>query len=198
MIILGNEKDFYDYVVNQYGRDDKKVFDRRNVVSSLYYFETTHKNKENWADLYFEKTTNRYFIHIGNRKYCVQQIEKGVWCQAVFHKKNKHFNGNPFIKVKSQVKNLENYVDYLESNVYTKTRQPISLESLYHDEMLEGVPLLKNFGVTAFIDAHDVYTEIDMCLGWLNDNPVMNMSFDDAYKLQSHGFDKKKSFRHRK
>lgn len=49
-----------------------------------------------------------------------------------------------------------------------------------------------------FISAEEIYQQISAFIGYLKDHPEIPNKQTDLEKVQSHGFDLKKSFRHRK
>lgn len=73
----------------------------------------------------------------------------------------------------------------------------------YHGgiEVLGRVPVLGDLGLPAFVPAEQLYQELSMFMSKLySDNPDMmpKSPQTDVQKIEAHGFDKKKSFRHRK
>jgi hypothetical protein len=63
------------------------------------------------------------------------------------------------------------------------------------------VPLLSDLGMPAFVPAEQLYQELAMFLGkmYAEDADMMPKApMTDVQKVESHGFDKKQSFRHRK
>lgn len=63
------------------------------------------------------------------------------------------------------------------------------------------VPVMADFGMAAMVPAEQMYQELAMFMGKLYaENPDMQPASPrtDVEKIESHGFDKKQSFRHRK
>ncbi len=209
MIILSKHKDYYDYLTGVYGRDENKIFDRREMVTSKE-FPFDEKVKEfhtrggqlKWR--YHGYWYNCVHIIIHNKLYKFEQVEVGVWEHHKFLKKD-----NMFTMPVSLIccdKHAQEYEDFIISNDNFIYRQPISIYKLidfdynkgWIKEPINKVPLLSSFGFYNILSAEKIYTEIDMFLGWLKDNPQPVNKTTDLEKLESKGFDKKISFRHRK
>ena len=80
-----------------------------------------------------------------------------------------------------------------KSTLNTDHRQPILFVCGYTSEV--NVPVLKEFGFPAYIDAHEMYQKVYAFLSWLKDNPEPPNNQSDKDKIVSHGMDAKRSFR---
>lgn len=192
MIILGNNKDYYDYLSNVYGVDNKKVFDRRNIVTSKNY---------SFEDIPRFLDRNIFNFYIGTRHYIMEQVSKDNWEPHLFHKVNTNFEGKRSHLLKSKIENkdLKFYVNYLATDFNNKIGYPISIKRYRSREQHEySIPILESFNFSSIVTPQEIYSELDMFLGWLIDNPCKIKEATNDIKIQSNGFDSKISFRHRK
>ena len=86
------------------------------------------------------------------------------------------------------------------TDINIRLRQPIlvSRNERPKDEDWGTSIILSDFKLIKALPAHDIFTQISSFLAWLKDNPEIPNKQSNEEKLLSHGFDKKKSFRHRK
>lgn len=192
MILIKKRPDYYDFLVGVYGRDEKKVFNRReDLVSSDLYFN----------DLIRWRNTNIYDLLICERLYRVEQVGEGVWELHKFHKVNTDYSGQRRHYRESQVEDLPHFEYYIPAPTRMLTENPIAIKGAYHnDTKLEGLtPILSTFGIPSVLGAEELYLEIDMYIGsWIDKQGESTSHQDDKNKLTSKGFDDKISFRHRK
>lgn len=80
-----------------------------------------------------------------------------------------------------------------KSTLNTEHRQPVLFCCGYTGKV--GVPVLKEFGFPAHIDAHEMYQKVYAFLSWLKDNPEPPNNQTNKEKIISHGHDPKRSFR---
>ncbi len=213
MIILSKHKDYYDYLVGIYGRDENKIFDRRQMVKAgeFIFDEKVARHNENEYESYFYPSINDgncVDIVVVGKIYRIEQIEKGVWEQHKFYK-DTVFSSKLISKI--EPKEEDNFIDFKNTDYHKKYRKPImiyenascSYRGLHNTKKkkllyTDKTPLLSSFGFAKFLPPEIVYQELDIFLGWLKDNPPIEDNRTDLEKLQSQGFDKKVSFRHRK
>ncbi len=207
MIILSKYKDYYDYLVGIYGRDENKIFDRRQMVTAEEFSFDEKVVKYNEIHKYpFFDESNYVDIVIVGKLYRVEQVKQGVWEQHKFDN-DRTFSSKLISKIIA--KEEDKFVDYIKTDYHKKYKNPtIIYEQLNnfkgrHTKKLEPIytdktPLLSSFGFGKFLPPEIVYREVDNFLGWLKDNPPIEDNRTDLEKLQSKGFDKKVSFRHRK
>ena len=191
MILLRKRTDYYDYLIGIYGRDEKKVYDRKlDLTSDEIYFE----------DILRWRNTNIFELYVCNRIYRVEQVKKGVWELHKFHKNNTDYLGRRRHYRESQVSGLDDFEYYIPRPPETLTDSPIAISGTYHnDNRLKGVtPILASFGIPSVLSAEELYSEVDMYLGFLMSEKEKASKQDDKNKLLSKGFDDKISFRHRK
>lgn len=205
MIILSKYKDYYDYLVGIYGRDENKVFDRREMITaSKFDFKPFNRENLHW---YYRSNPNVVAIAVLGKVYVVEQIEKGLWEQHLFN--TTHYAWETWAtKLISEIPQEKrvHWEEFITTDENKKNRKPIMFYNIPKykrgwkdkDEIITAVPLLSSFGFTKFLPKEEIYHELDLFLGWLKDNPPIEDNRTDIEKLQSHGFDKKISFRHRK
>lgn len=191
MILLRKRTDYYDYLIGVYGRDEKKVFDRKlDLTSDEIYFEDVSK----W------RNTNIYDLYVCNRMYRVEQVKKGVWELHKFHKVNTDYAGQRRHYRESQVSGLNDFEYYIPRPSRMMSDSPICIRGTFHrQDNLEGLtPILSTFGIPSVMSAEELYSEIDMYIGARMAIKEQENSQDDKNKLIAKGFDDKISFRHRK
>lgn len=191
MILLRKRTDYYDYLIGIYGRDEKKVYDRKlDLTSDEIYFEDVSK----W------RNTNIYDLYVCNRMYRVEQVKKGVWELHKFHKVNTDYAGQRRHYRESQVSGLNDFEYYIPRPSRMMSDSPICIKGTFHrQDNLEGLtPILSTFGIPSVLDAVELYSEVDMYIGARMAIKEQENSQDDKNKLIAKGFDDKISFRHRK
>lgn len=192
MLILKKRPDYYDYLIGVYGIDKLKVFNRRNdVATSDIYFSKYCKR--------FGYNHNTFNIFIGRRHYIVQHLEQGVWEFHKFHKRNTDLSGRRVHRSASLIKNHEEFEYFIDSDYNEKMRTPISMTGVYHkaNNEIDRIPILEGFGFASIYPAMELYSELDMFLGWLANTEIDTKELADKEKISAKGFDTKISFRHR-
>ena len=191
MILLRKRTDYYDYLIGVYGRDEKKVYDRKlDLTSDEIYFEDINR----W------RNTNIFDLYVCNRIYRVEQVKKGTWELHKFHTVNTDYRGERRHYRESQVSGLKDFEYYIPRPLNLSVDSPIAIKGTYHnDNRLKGItPILASFGIPSVLSAEELYSEVDMYLGFLMSEKEKSSKQDDKNKLLSKGFDDKISFRHRK
>lgn len=191
MILLRKRTDYYDYLIGIYGRDEKKVYDRKlDLTSDEIYFEDVSK----W------RNTNIYDLYVCNRMYRVEQVKKGVWELHKFHKVNTDYAGQRRHYRESQVSGLNDFEYYIPRPSRMMSDSPICIKGTFHrQDNLEGLtPILSTFGIPSVLDAVELYSEVDMYISNRMTLNEVRSEQSDENKLLSKGFDDKISFRHRK
>ena len=191
MILLRKRTDYYDYLIGIYGRDEKKVYDRKlDLTSDEIYFEDVSK----W------RNTNIFDLYVCNRMYRVEQVKKGVWELHKFHKVNTDYAGQRRHYRESQVSGLNDFEYYIPRPSRMMSDSPICIKGTFHrQDNLEGLtPILSTFGIPSVLDAVELYSEVDMYISNRMTLNEVRSEQSDKNKLLSKGFDDKISFRHRK
>lgn len=191
MIIISRRKDYYDYLVGVYGRDEKKVFNRRSDITSK---EILHSDFGRYRNL------NIYDLIICNRIYRVEQVKEGEWELHKFHSVDTNYKGERRHYRESQVSDLKDFEYFIPKPPNMDVDSPIAIRGTYHKEYrLDGLtPILSTFGIPSVLGAEELYSEIDMYISNLMSQEEDKGEQSDKNKLLSKGFDDKTSFRHRK
>ncbi len=175
MRIISKHKDYYDYLQGVYGIDNNKVYKREDYIicgDFISYWNSDH---------------TVHCFAINNKLYTICQNKKGFYTDD----KLKIQNSNPFLRrtilLKTPTVNIER-------------RKPIVYGRLWGNSInwVKGDPIMKSFDFHKVLSAEQLYIEVETFLGYLKDHPEIPNNQSDIEKLLSHGFDKKKSFRHRK
>lgn len=205
MLILTKYKDYYDYLQGIYGTDPKLVLDRRDgIFPSPYEF----------SNMYLDKISKITFIICGYKIEGYRFQNKIYYGESLLqfeHKEesdwNKKWYPKPYKNIIIKGKNdiniaLEIIPGY--DNICQKLNCPILISSgVYREEDdIEGYdkfPPLHLYNLASFIPAEQIYQWLNEWLGKKVDestNLVTEMT--NHQKIESKGFDKIISFRHRK
>ncbi len=88
----------------------------------------------------------------------------------------------------------KDYEIWLPTNKNYELREPIFCEGIG----VSGIPMLSQWHFSRILKAEELYAELDIFLGWRNDNPQPpDLVMTEKEKLASKGFDRA-SFKHRK
>lgn len=212
MRIISKHKDYYDYLQGIYGVDNNLVYNRK--VNSNY----TIGESDDDALVYktFAIAGNIYKIYIYKKKI-YHTIDEMVKLYTILPKDLKKDFVNFYTPFKfgkgiTVGESLEKTIEYLykETNIKTDInklrREPVLIFNSYYryekdddkDFSNWDIPLLNDYKFCTIFPAQEMYIKISTFFGWLKDNPEIKNNQSDLEKLTSHGFDKKKSFRHRK
>ena len=197
MKIISKWKDYYDYLTGIYGYDKTVVYDRRELDMMRYEKHLCE----------YVKDTNpvvKYIFHICNRQLIVFEYKNQFYhTNDQLRELNKLLDKDGLKKYQILIKDKKHkgYWWY-RSAVYDKPsemnkkyRQPVLIE--YPSEMML-IPFLETFNFHRIYDADKMYKEVYAFQSWLIDNPPPPDNQTNEGKIESHGFDKKVSFRHRK
>ena len=191
MILLRKRTDYYDYLIGVYGRDEKKVYDRKlDLTSDEIYFEDINR----W------RNTNIFDLYVCNRIYRVEQVKKGTWELHKFHTVNTDYRGERRHYRESQVSGLKDFEYYIPRPLNLSVDIPIAIKGTYHnDNRLKGItPILASFGIPSVLSAEELYSEVDMYISNLMSQEEVRGEQSNENKILSKGFDIKSSFRNQK
>ena len=174
MLIITKHKDYYDYLQGIYGVDNNKVYKRENYLIH-----------QGWV----EPLGGSYKTHcfaINNKTYFIYEIKSGFYVDKRPTKWDLSFMFREPISEKTDI------------NI--KKRKPIVYGRLRGNkyEWWSGDPIMQSFDFYKILTAEQMYIEVETFLGYLKDHPEIPNKQTNVEKLESHGFDKKISFRHRK
>lgn len=220
MRIIDKNTDFYDYYQNIY-RDDTFTFDRRDsyiltkeIMCTYLYAETCW----NWKKRIREYKTK-------NSKYVLLQICNTFWLFLIeFDKidnygqatdydiklltKWRNFNKPrklcsldiirfPYFSIEDDTK-IETLVNAINRNDY-KNKKNLNAYTIYNGDtkVEKHIPLLKACGIANCINAHEVYLAFEEYFSLEKSSSERRepLGISDIDKVESHGFDKKTSFR---
>lgn len=223
MKIIDNKKDYYDYLQGIMGMDDKVTYDRRGskIVSvseyQSYDFPST-------TDLWFNK--KRYKDDIKRRKIKTWHSNAYKHRKASFSWKSREdiMEGHiyyMFLEVGYHqfIFQIERYLDdndnlqmdvnIVDHRVVDKKEKvsdkPLFLSSMHFrygtekefDNFKVENPILTHTWIPAYIPAQDMWNMLYEYISSLNDKEFVDTRTNDQH-IESHGFDKKISFRKRK
>jgi len=213
MKILDNKKDFYDYLVGEYGIDDLTVFDRRKAVIIKanvkpekhvdYLFSTVRGDK----DIYqkeeysyrigkkvkigtyyrFALKTGRHFYHFLVERYLIDDMNVCIKTQLI----NEEDNDFLYSDLALAILPYPNYQYYFSEKDYYRIED--KQRDVYKDQIID-LPILKDTVIPKYVLAKDVFLNIYSHLSSKKDIKVED-NRSDIMKLQSAGFDKIESFR---
>ena len=217
MYIIDKNKDYYDYYSHIFGTDKKITYDRRGsaIINNLDIVSLTGCEKistdgkirhEHW---YWRTLRNpEYFVllEIGFVQYLIKlfnfTFEKtelyytmsgcSMIIERIF-KDNKHYYEFP-ISIRGCVINSY-WKNYKEGYIY-KTNEPFeeALE-IKNDAITIDNPILSGTSITSLIDPKEIWVELQSYISSLNNDKDISIPMTDIEKAETHGFDKKTSFR---
>lgn len=211
MRIFCNVKDYYDYLVGIYGIDNKIIYDRREcsllnkVMIRLTHLFNKDKLKSdsvkkwrrcwNIVDgkwVYGKFLTGDYYYYILEIGYC-----------HIYIQVERYLDENGDIVINPEIIEIKDKCD-------KKTKYPMSIITLesYGTNICRDIsylhvneysdiipnPILSSSYLSGLIDADFVYNELYNYFISVNDKDIKD-NRNDVQKLESHGFDKKTSFR---
>ena len=222
MKIIDNKKDFYDYVSGIYGIDPYVVYDRRQSVPSSQILEqhpTLFSKEKDYRDDYPNYRYGRggrgddtfldYYFYI-----TVEAGEKHFYIRGHRIRKTKDSpieltfeTYDPLDMLKRQYHvDLYGRSSFLmdryqrEVDRYKKKRSKAPLAMFIDDYSVSSNhteienPILKDLPITGLLPAEEVWQGIYDYLLKMKE-PVITDNRTDVQHLESHGFDKKTSFR---
>jgi len=223
MKIIDNKKDYYDYLQGIIGMDEKVTYDRRGstVVSVSEYQEYDFPHT---TDLWFSKT--RFKDDIRKRKIRTWHSNAYKHRDAGFSWKSRDdiMEGHiyhMFLEVGYHqfIFEIERYLDendklQMDLNIVDhrvvekgkkKSDKPLFLSSMHFrygtekelDNYKVENPILANTWIPAHIPSYDMWDMLYEYISSLNDKEFVDTRTNDQH-IESHGFDKKISFRKRK
>jgi len=212
--------DYYDYLQGVLGQDELVVYDRRDALLidpskpcyktyiDLWFCQekdiedkpkqlTRFSKKRSIDDRNLKKNVLEgrvifFALEIGYYRY-IFEIER-------YLDDNKNIHIDPILLGKKRVERKDRLSEApinLCPFYYTfLDKDALNGKPLGKDYVIKN-PLLKNTYITKFISANDVWNEVYDYISSLKDKEFVDTRTNDEH-IESHGFDKKISFRHRK
>jgi len=214
MKIIDNKKDFYDYLVGEYGIDDLVVFDRRKAVviktgvkpethkdylfSTIkgdkdiyqkvekFYYSSGIRDKEKHGTYYrYVLKTGRHFYHFLVERYLIDDMTVCIENQLVHEDDNDILYPELILAI----------LPYQNHGYYFSNRKnyQISQRDVYEDQIID-LPVLKHTVIPKYVSAKDVFLNIYSYISSKKEIKIEDKR-NDILKLESAGFDKIESFR---
>jgi len=215
MKIIDNKKDFYDYLVGEYGIDDLIVFDRRNSIviktdikpekDNDYLFSTikgdndiykkeeisyssgTRKKEKKGTLLRFVLKTGRHFYHFEIERYLIDDDNASVNTKLVGEEDNDFVYPDLVLAILPYKKPFS-FFSFFSENNYRLTQGDV------YKEQIIDLPFLKYTVIPGYVSAKDVFLNIYSYLSSKREKKIED-NRSDILKLESAGFDKITSFR---
>lgn len=217
MIIKSKFKDYYDYVAHQYGGGDPKCIYSRNRVVNREVFggtsiagtlELTQKNIVSLPYPCYGESVRYKWLAVCGKYYLLVShtvmdgFTKPQWKLAV-----KNYDHEPplsgYFTRRTAHDVIGQFSPYLVE-LSRKINAPVfTFDKSFRSEnvIIDGeLPILATLGFTCVMDAEQLYQEIAYFLSnVIKESPDMSppSKMTDKEKISQHGFDLKKSFRHR-
>lgn len=226
MIIKSKFKDYYDFIANQFGGGDPKVVYLRSPLTKeqqiINLKVTDPKSHSILAKLFRQSFLGQPFsfkiISVFGHFILISSDSPNIFSKSNFHifSENKDpilykqlcgRNGFYYSKYKEEDFVNKEYVFLkdlsilLKHPVFTISRATYLGKEMWEFILEENIPILKDFGIPSLINANQAYQEISHYISnVININPdiLVTSKLSDSEKVLQHGFDLKKSFRHRK
>lgn len=202
-------KDYYDYLSGIYGEDEKAVFDRRQFTilasSDLPYF--TKQRLEKDVPLHEEKFYTWRRLHqpmerhlIGTEFYCVLEIGLKWYLFYINRYLDKEGEVNLDWTIEAQ-QNVKKHIGPTPLTFYKyggyhyrHWRREWTEEIKVEEKDAIPNPILDGTPIASLIPAQEIYDALYSYISSLNDVEIAD-NRNDVQKAESHGFDKKTSFR---
>lgn len=224
MKIICQIKDYYDFLQGQFGIDELVVYDRRNCTvidsSKFYHFDypsgydvyfcrkpfisDTHMVKKNiWQSCKYENNIlNRRWSWKKNDKYVNEGNIYHLYLEIGYHAFI--FEIERYLDEEDKLVLKPSIVDEKEiKKEDKKSEAPLYISECslkyYGKKIINGVdnPILKNTWIPSLIPPQDMWNMIYEYISSLRDKEIVDTRTNEQH-IESHGFDKKTSFRHRK
>lgn len=213
MKIIDNQKDYYDYVVGQFGCDDRLVYGRREAIRTSTEYNSEFQKIELLVGDYlyhglYVKSLNKYLYGEDIKKY-TKQYESNFY--YYYDKDILQFIEKFKIDKKDLwLCNLENLYQnwprfkfintfilepvYIGNNGENFSLQEPVIAKNYPNDYF--IPYLKDFDIQSILSPTKAWISIENFLGQIITSKEKEMPVgDDKIRIVSAGFDLKTSFR---
>jgi len=209
MKILGKYKDYYDYLQGIYGVDPMQVFDRRyeNMVirkpedEDVSYpigkrffvagksYDIYYYNDKSYYTLDEMNELNKIFIKKKKVENCISMswkyIGRNKWHRNAYYELTQEWWDD---------------IQGKKSDVNVKLRNPVLMSKIMQSRNTSenySPCILGQWDFHKVMPPEEAYREISSMISYFVDHPEIPNKQSNREKIQSHGFDLKKSFRHR-
>lgn len=226
MKIKSTFKDYYDYVANQYGGGDphtlylrskiSNVIDRKDLsLQSHLYLDSEDFNKE----LRSHKNYDLSALIVAGKIYTIFYTDytplRKSWklltqdnvdeCIKYNNHKNQNYFYRKLTKKIAEKFIAENVIEAFDATVdfCRLIKSPVFLvdHDYFQTHLQNQIPCLKDLGFDKFMSAEQLYQNLEYYIcNKMRSSPDLAPPVErtDVERIESHGFDKKVSFRHRK
>jgi len=207
--ILGKYKDYYDYLQGIYGVDPLLTFDRR--YEDMLLRRPDEEAKDKLISKYLWVAGKRYSLYYYNGATYYTLDELNNLNDILTEKKQeqdhirqpwKYSNWSWKSRNKKEILTQEwwDIQNAKPTNLNIKLRNPVLISTNTPRGTKEDYSpcILKQWDFHKVMSAEEAYKQISAMMGYFVDHPVIPNKQSNIEKLLSHGFDNKKSFRHRK
>jgi len=197
MYIIDKNQDFYDYLSHVYGVDKKIVFDRKGSTI------LTDDDLEPYSDRWRKDNESYLILEMGYTQVVLRQYNYTYYwdfwetchircdMEKVRYFKNcKNLFGCPLSLYRVELSYRYYGKDFM---VITNANSLSELD--YQKKKITDFPILKNTVITKYVDAVEIWMEIQNYISSLNNDPYVDIGSTDVERAANHGFDKN-SFRH--
>lgn len=207
-ILDGGKKDFYDYLSGIYGIDKVIVYDRRDghVFRPLDRGADFFCKTKLWNDSCKKETRGMHYVN-GKRVYgffssgLVMHFVIEIGFMQYLFRVERYLDENLEVQLEPQLldkfrvskKQSEAPVSLIPVDYWHTFKESPNIRKYQMQNEIQN-PILSGTWATSFLNAEEVYNEIYNYLISIKD-PQITDKRDDIQKLESHGFDKKSSFR---
>lgn len=208
MLIISKYKDYYDYLATEFGVDEKLVLDRRSENYSLTYSSPT-KVHLFIADIHYQGLWLNDKFYWSNSllqfgKFCKASSKRHSWESdevledriLLDSKYNSNLSRHKYIAINPRVDKLKRNSIQNKAILYTtkdlyyfNEKQQLELDYIDY-------PKLSDLNIPNIISSKDMWITLSNWLSKQLDKQITNNQTDKE-KIITHGFDIKKSFRHR-
>lgn len=205
MKVITKYKDYYDYLVGEYGIDPIMVYDRRPEKLKKWEMEYSNLNGWTYPTLHKFSICGNYFALYSYKNNFYHTISELVKLSKILEKDGEDQLWNRWGFNNKPIKGAKNHFEKHngKSNLNYYFREPILVNDTYGELKFKNgsysVPLLKTYPYfPSNYPAKQIWQEVYAFISYLKDHPEIPNKLTDLEKLNSYGFDEKKSFRHRK
>ena len=211
MKIISTYKDYYDGVVNSVGIDNTIIYNRENKTINLnsrrYFklFSSSHKSNNYFefrilgvaGKLYPLVIVKDYAPSHNTYIYDTDEIRQ-------FHSENFNAYWKRYTKIDDYFKQFDNDVELL--NIFQTYKCKSFMISLGNNQSnlsnlqninIELEPNLKNIQFQTIVDPFTLFNQMSQFISEQLNTEVTSSELTDIQKIETKGFDKKLSFRHR-